>query len=358
MLKKRKSTHSKTPKNVNQNSFLSKKKLAITILIFIVPILIVFATKYLDAIKVKEETNQIDKSTEFLMDKMKKMLDDEKNRLTSIPKALEEQEKQKFQKLPPVTTKEEVKEKEQEHFSEINDYKNSLDKEKKEKVEIVEKKVYIPKGKPKLAIIIDDVAYEHQTKLIKKIPFKVTPSFFPPTPRHPDTVSLAKEFKFAMVHLPMEALSYTRPEPNTLNVGDSHEVIQERIKNIKAWFPNINYYNNHTGSKYTADFASMDKLIFVLKSENITFVDSRTTAQTQVGKVFQKHNLNLLSRDVFLDNDMDKNAIKEQLKKAISFAKKHGMAIAIGHPHVNTLEVLRNSKSLLKDIDVVYVKDL
>lgn len=350
-----------TKKRKNKKeSFFTKKKLAITIMVFMLPLIILFGTQYFEILKLKEEKKRAEQSTEFLMDKMKKMLDEEKKRLANLQKEDVTQEKQKFQKLPPHLDKNEskVREKQQDHFSEIHDYENSLDKNTTTKASHVEKKVYISTGKPKLAIIIDDVAYEHQTKLIKKIPFKVTPSFFPPTNRHPDTISLSKEFDFAMVHLPLQAYNYAIPEPSTLNVGDSKQMIRQRIKELKGYFPQISYYNNHTGSQYTADYTSMDKLIEVLKENNITFIDSRTTAQTKAPEVFQKHNLQLFSRDIFLDNDIDKRLIKEQLLKAVKLAKKHGFSIAIGHPHVNTLEVLKNSKSILKEVDVVYVKDL
>jgi len=55
---------------------------------------------------------------------------------------------------------------------------------------------------------------------------------------------------------------------------------------------------------------------------------------------------------------MDKPLIREQLRQAVTKAKKNGYAIAIGHPHKNTLEVLRDSKDLLEGVDLVYLKDL
>lgn len=169
---------------------------------------------------------------------------------------------------------------------------------------------------------------------------------------------MSKEFEFSMIHLPTEALSFGRPEPDTLKVGDSIYVIRKRIQQIKAWFPHITYYNNHTGSKFTADYRSVDKLMRVMQEEGLIFVDSRTTAQTQVPKVAQKYNVSLYSRDIFIDNSTQKSAIRKQLKKAIRLAKKHGKAVVIGHPHVNTLEVLQSSKAMFKGIDLVYLKDL
>ena len=75
-------------------------------------------------------------------------------------------------------------------------------------------------------------------------------------------------------------------------------------------------------------------------------------------KITKKYDMFLYSRDVFLDNSLDKNLIRVQLKEAVMKAKKHGYAIAIGHPHKNTLEVLRDSRDLLEGIDLVYLKDL
>ena len=66
----------------------------------------------------------------------------------------------------------------------------------------------------------------------------------------------------------------------------------------------------------------------------------------------------LYSRDVFLDNSLNKSEIRTQLQLAVSKAKKNGYAIAIGHPHKNTLEVLRDSKELVRDVEMVYLNEL
>jgi len=212
--------------------------------------------------------------------------------------------------------------------------------------------------KPKLVLIIDDVAFKYEVDLIKKIPFHITPSFFPPTPAHPNTPLYAKEFPCYMVHLPLQAFNFPKPEPNTLTVNSSLEQIEQRISLIKKEFPNVHFINNHTGSKFTSNYNAMNKLFFVLKENNINFVDSKTTPISQSKDVNKIYHLTLFSRDIFLDNKQDKNYILNQLKKAINIAKKRGYAIAIGHPHKITLETLKDAKNLLSQVDVIYIDKL
>ncbi|MBU1657994.1 divergent polysaccharide deacetylase family protein [bacterium] len=213
-------------------------------------------------------------------------------------------------------------------------------------------------SKPKLAIIIDDVSIRSHVNAIKSLGLPLTMSFLPPSQARPNSAKLASKENFYMVHLPMEATNFNAEEPFTLRVNDSQETITDRIHELKKLFPKVSYINNHTGSKFTADEVAMNRLIYALKNEKISFIDSRTTAQTQAPKVLKNFGFNYVARDVFLDHHMDKPYIITQIKKSISLAKLHGTAIAIGHPHANTILALNESKKLFKDIDLVYIHEL
>ncbi|MFK5938143.1 MAG: divergent polysaccharide deacetylase family protein [Sulfurimonas sp.] len=217
------------------------------------------------------------------------------------------------------------------------------------------KPVVLTASKPKLAIIIDDVSTQKHVREIDGLGLVLTKSFLPPSAARPTTPKLAANAKYYMVHLPLEALSFSAEEPHTLRITDTQKTISQRIKKIKQWFPRVQYINNHTGSKFTSDEVAMNKLIYALKNNNISFVDSRTTAATMAPKVLKNFGLKYVSRDVFLDHEMDIPYVRSQIKKAIKFAKVHGSAIAIGHPHPNTLQALRESKKLFKDVDLVYI---
>jgi uncharacterized protein len=213
-------------------------------------------------------------------------------------------------------------------------------------------------GKPKLAIIIDDITTEEQARKIANIGFPITMAFLPPTKRFKNSAKVADGIPFFMVHLPLEATTREHEEAATLHVGDDLEKIEARIVQIKQIFPRAKYINNHTGSKFTQDDASVDKLMQILKKYDFIFIDSRTTGKTAVKKYAKKYGMRYIGRNVFLDNTINKNYIKNQLVEAIRIAKKTGSAIAIGHPHRETFEALRESKHLLSDIDVVMANQI
>ena len=216
----------------------------------------------------------------------------------------------------------------------------------------------ISSKRPRLAIIIDDVSVKSQVNAIKSLGLSLTMSFLPPSKVRPNSAKLASKEHFYMVHLPMEAQNFHAEEPMTLYVKDSQKTISKRVQEIKKLFPKVKYINNHTGSKFTSNEIAMNRLISVLNANNISFIDSRTTAQTKAPKVLKNFGLKYVGRDVFLDHRMDKAYIKTQIKKAIRIAKVEGVAVAIGHPHANTILALHESKKLFKDVDLVLINKI
>lgn len=213
-----------------------------------------------------------------------------------------------------------------------------------------------PNGKPKLAIIMDDVSLKSQADELKKLSIKVTPSIFPPEMKHPKSAELAKEFSVYMVHLPLQALNYTNEKANTLHAGDSKEKISQRIKAIKNDFKGVKYINNHTGSGFTSDFKSTLALLNELKNSEIYFIDSLTTNKSTVLEASQKLGLKYAYRDVFLDNEQNVAKILKMINSAVEVAKKDGVAIAICHPYKSTFEALKIAqKDAFKGVEVVYV---
>ena len=215
------------------------------------------------------------------------------------------------------------------------------------------------KGRAKLVLIIDDVATFEHASMVKSIGLKITPSIFPATKTHPDTPNIARTFEFYMIHLPMQAKHFDSPEIGTLTINESFESILEKIKKIRRDFTRAKYTNNHTGSRFTSDYDAMDKAYRALIEQGFIFVDSKTIAQTAVARAAKKYNQPYISRDIFLDDDPSASAVRRELVAAVNLAKKRGYAIAIGHPKKNTIAVIKASKNnILKDVEVVYLKDI
>lgn len=213
--------------------------------------------------------------------------------------------------------------------------------------------------KPYLAIIMDDIAYPRQFEELQKLGLKITPSFFPVSYYSPQTAKLAAKSEFYMVHLPLESMSVQSPKFEWMRVNMDISKIQEIIAKIKKDFPKLEYINNHTGSKFSSSFRDMQRLLYVLDLYGIDFVDSRTSANTQAPRIYDESRRELLSRDVFLDNEQSVPYINYQIHQAIETAKQKGYAIAICHPHSATFRALREAKSTLQnEVNLVYIKDL
>ena len=252
-----------------------------------------------------------------------------------------------------------LKEKQKEKSSiNINEtIKNKIDEKS-----IITKKdtfTYDKKIKPKIAIVIDDVTTQAQKDKILSMGYKINMAFLPPTKTHPDSAKIAQSLSFHMIHFPMQASSaFKGEEINTLTINDSYETIEKRVKQLREWYPNAVYTNNHTGSVFTENEEAVDKLFRALKKYNFIFVDSRTSAKSVAKKYAKKYDMPYIVRNTFIDNDRDFKSIQNQLKKAIDIAKKQGYAIAIGHPHTVTLEVLKDSKSLFKEVEPIFINQL
>ncbi len=212
--------------------------------------------------------------------------------------------------------------------------------------------------KPKLCIIIDDMATHEQVKALKATGLKLTPSFFPPDSTHPKTPILAREFEFFMVHLPLSAQHYASEELQTLYVSDTYEYILAEIARIKRSFSGLKFINNHTGSLFTSDTQAMRRLFRALQKHELVFVDSVTTSATKGAFVAKEFNQKPIKRDIFLDNDNKTPAIKDKIKEAVQIAHKNGFAIAIAHPKKNTFKALTQSKDLLQSVELVYLDEL
>jgi len=343
--RKRKKTAKKTvKKSKNKSSNLLKYiVLILTFIALVMSVLLIwyyFSSNEINPKPIIKKNEKIEPKREMSAEKSVKTRLQDVLKKETVPKKVKKPLKE-----------EQIKEK---YISASHEIEKSLSKPP----EAINRPTKLLSNKPKLAIIIDDVGSKRQVQNIKNVGLVMSMSFLPPSKYRPNTPKLAAKQNFYMVHLPMEAKNWSAEEPFTLRTDDSEAVISKRISKIKELFPKVKYINNHTGSKFTSNEVAMNRLIYALNSKGINFIDSRTTADTKAPKVMKNLGLKYVARDVFLDHHMDKAYVLSQIKQAIRVAKVHGTAIAIGHPHPNTLAALRESKKLFKGVDLVYVNKL
>ena len=283
-----------------------------------------------------------------------------KDILKEVLKKQKEIEKSKIEeKVEIKQAKEPSKEIEDEIIEEKSQIEKPITKQKKDLITKKDNYKYDLKTKPKLVIIIDDVVSKTQKDKILNIGYPITMAFLPPNSGHKESAIIAQNLPFHMIHFPMQASkNFKNIEVNTLNISDSYETIEARVKQLRVLYPNATYTNNHTGSVFTENYEAMDKLFRALKKYNFIFVDSRTTPNSVAKELSIKYQMPYIVRDTFLDNDRSFTAIQNQLKDAIRVAKKQGFAIAIGHPYEVTFKVLKESKHLLNDVEPIFLNKL
>jgi polysaccharide deacetylase 2 family uncharacterized protein YibQ len=90
------------------------------------------------------------------------------------------------------------------------------------------------------------------------------------------------------------------------------------------------------------------------------FLDSRTIAASVGEKVSREQNVPTNSRDVFLDEVDDPEAIADELFRLARIAKERGEAIGIGHCRPNTLLTMKKYLPALAEagFDLVPVSKL
>jgi hypothetical protein len=208
------------------------------------------------------------------------------------------------------------------------------------------------KSLPLVAIIIDDIG--HDRKIAEKFFTLNAPLTYAVLPHsrfcREIAVLAARKGYEVMLHLPMEPNEYPLVDPGPgalLAAMTPDERIDQLKRNIDA-VPHVKGVNNHMGSKMTTLSDEMNQVFGILKQRGLFFVDSRTTAATQTRSSAKLFKVPYAERDVFLDHVQKKDAIRRQIDHLVNIAEIHGKAVAIGHPHHMTYEVLAEALPDLK----------
>ena len=196
---------------------------------------------------------------------------------------------------------------------------------------------------PAISIIIDDMGKRLEAgQRVLALPGPVACAFLPQA-RY--TSSLANTAhaagKEVMLHLPMDSVDRRPLDAGAVTLDMSEQQFVSTVKaNLEA-VPHAIGINNHMGSLLTRHPGHMLWLMRLMQRQApMFFVDSRTTVETVARLLAAENGVPASERNVFLDNQLDKDEIRFQFNRLLQLARKQGTALAIGHPNALTLAVL------------------
>ena len=205
-------------------------------------------------------------------------------------------------------------------------------------------RVAVSPDKPEIAMVIDDLGLDKsRTRRAIGLSGPLTLSFMSYAGGLKRQTAAAKKAGHELfLHMSMEPDSrVVDPGPNVLLTGLGKKELLRRLRWGLDGFKGYVGVNNHMGSKFTRDRQGMTIVLGELKRRGLAFLDSRTVAGTLGAKLARRMGVPYAERNIFIDNDGDPAAIRARLLETERFAEKNGVAIAIGHPRENTLDVLK-----------------
>jgi len=154
-------------------------------------------------------------------------------------------------------------------------------------------------------------------------------------PGLPNSAEAARRIRAAgkevILHQPMEAVGGQNPGPGAIysemSAGEIRAVLSRNIAEIGP----IAGINNHQGSKITMDREMMETILAFCAEHNLFFLDSRTTADTAVPAAARRLGIKIAERDIFIDNEQNKDAMLHYITGGLTRAQKNGSAVMIGH---------------------------
>lgn len=200
-----------------------------------------------------------------------------------------------------------------------------------------------PAPKGSIAIVIDDWGYNlNNLAALERIKVPLTAAVLPNLPYSAEISRQLHSRGFEIIlHLPMEPRQEQSLEEDTVRTS----MDEAQIRRILARdLENLGFakgVSNHMGSRATEDARTMSAVFRELKDRGLYFFDSLVSARSVCPALARKTGLRFAKRDVFLDNQQDRDYIRGQVEKLKARARLNGKAIGIGHDRRLTLEVLQ-----------------
>lgn len=212
----------------------------------------------------------------------------------------------------------------------------------------------------RVAIIIDDIGYRYTDKNVLDLPSNITLSILPHTPYGKKLAVKANAANHdVLIHVPMEATNGKKLGPGGLTSDMNEVAIHQSLASSFKDIPFAIGINNHMGSKLTTLYKPMASTMTFLKARHLFFLDSKTSVYSKAEQAALDLGVPVRKRNVFLDNQLSDAYIEQQFMQLMQVAKTNSFAIAIAHPHPETIANLTRLIPTLKEhnIDLVPLSD-
>ena len=197
------------------------------------------------------------------------------------------------------------------------------------------------KAQPCLAIVIDDLGRDPAPlERLLALPLALTFSLLPHGAATRDaTRQIARQGRESWLHLPMAPVDPQQLSDEAVVLSSVDAVPEVLVDALRRVGP-VCGVNNHMGSAFSQQAASVAALMGQLRARGLAFLDSRTSPNSLFCSVAARKGVPCRRRDVFLDDRGDTATVDYRLREAVQLARDRGWAIVIGHPFVRTIEAL------------------
>ena len=185
----------------------------------------------------------------------------------------------------------------------------------------------------RLVFVIDDAGNNlRDLDPFLHFPGPLTIAVLPGLPNSAEAARRVREAgKEVFLHQPMESIAGHNPGPGAVFTGMEEDEIRSIInRNLDEIWP-VAGMNNHEGSRVSMDEKIMEIVLSICRDRGIVFLDSRTTANTTAPAAAARLGLHIGERDVFLDNEQDRESIMRYIDTGLKTAERKGSAVMIGH---------------------------
>ena len=184
-----------------------------------------------------------------------------------------------------------------------------------------------------LVFVIDDAGNNlNDLEPFLRIPGPLTIAVLPGLPYSAEAARRIRAAgKEVILHQPMEAIGAQNPGPSAIYSGMREDEIRSILARNIAEVGPVAGINNHQGSKISMDREIVEIILRFCIERGLFFLDSRTTAETVIPSLARRLGLKIAERDVFLDNEQDRDSMLRYISTGLTRAQRNGSAVMIGH---------------------------